>query len=120
MIITIDNIKALASEGLVYSDTPSFKEHRIRILKTDCYFRMTSGDVIRIKRGFEWDEASVPVLFRFAFPKSGKYAFSALLHDALYYQTQVTRSEADREFYEWMKATINPVQAYLRYQFVKA
>lgn len=118
-MITLDNIRKLAIAGQVYADTPSFKEHRIRILTNDVVFQTTYGAKIMIMKGFEWDEASVPWYFRFAFPKSGKYAFAALLHDALYYQTTVTREVADREFYEWMKVTINTNQARLRYQFVK-
>lgn len=118
-MITLQNVKQRALDGNVYADTPSYYETRIRILKTDVLYETSYGVTVLIKAGFEWDEASVPWLFRFAFPKSGKYAFSALLHDALYYETKVTQKQADDEFYKWMKVTINPVQAWLRYKFVR-
>jgi len=119
MIITLETIKELAQRREVYTDTPCFEHRGIRILTQDVRFLTSTGQEVHIRKGFEWDEASVPYGLRAIFPKSGKYAFSALLHDALYYMTQGTQEQADYEFYLWMLATINPQQAWFRYKAVQ-
>ena len=106
--------------GRIYADEPSYIEDNIRILRTDVAFQFSDTEYIEIYAGFEWDEASVPYLLQWAYPKSGKYAPSALIHDALYYLRYKSRAYADRVFYEWMKATINRDQAIIRYLFVRA
>jgi len=118
-VITIQNIKLHASNGSVYVDTPSYYEAHIRILKSDVTFALSTGELLTIKAGFEWDEVSVPFLLQWAFPKSGKYAYSAMVHDALYYALYKSQKYADDEFKVWMDATINKNQSLLRWSFVR-
>lgn len=106
--------------GSIYADEPSYTDHGIRVLRTPVKFRVSEKLSVTIQPGFEWDEASVPYLLQWAYPKSGKYAISAMLHDALYYRRYKSRKFADVVFYQWMKATINRDQAVMRYLFVRA
>ena len=118
--ITLKNIKSLVeSNVLLYSDTPSFWEPKIRILTSDIKFLLSDGKTLYIKKGFEWDEVSVPYIFQWVFPKSGKYAISALVHDALYYAQYKSQKFADNEFKKWMDVTINPNQSFIRWLFVR-
>jgi hypothetical protein len=111
----------LAMTASVYVDTPSYYEPRIRILKEDVKFLLSTGELLTIKAGFEWDEVSVPYLLQWAFPKSGKYAYSAMVHDALYYASYKSQKFADDEFRKWMEATANisTNQRWLRWVFVR-
>ena len=111
----------LAMTANVYVDTPSYYEPRIRILKEDVKFLLSTGELLTIKAGFEWDEQSVPYLLQWAFPKSGKYAYSAMVHDALYYASHHSQKFADDEFKKWMDATgsISANQSWLRWAFVR-
>jgi hypothetical protein len=118
--ITLDNIKSLVeSNTLLYSDAPSFLNPKIRVLTSNIRFLLSDGKTLSIKKGFEWDEVTVPYIFQWAFPKSGKYAVSALVHDALYYKIYNSQKFADDEFKKWMDATINPKQSWLRWLFVR-
>lgn len=119
--ITLFSLKTYASEAAVYVDTPSYLEAHIRILKKDVNFVLSTGELLTIKAGFEWDEQSVPYLLQWAFPKSGKYAYSALVHDALYYASHNSQKFADHEFKRWMDATGNiaPKQSWFRWAFVR-
>jgi hypothetical protein len=119
--INLYNLTMLAMTANVYVDTPSYYEPRIRILKEDVNFLLSTGELLTIKAGFEWDEVSVPYLLQWAFPKSGKYAYSAMVHDALYYALHHSQKFADDEFKKWMDATgnINVNQSWLRWAFVR-
>ena len=119
-MITSDNILFLAQYSEVYTDTPSYWDYRIRVLTEAVTFRLSNGRIMTIEKGFEWDEASIPWLFSWAFPKSGKYAFSALVHDALYYAKYDSQLFADNEFHFWMQATnISNLQILWRYRMVR-
>jgi hypothetical protein len=119
--VNLYNLTMLAMTANVYVDTPSYYEPRIRILKEDVKFLLSTGELLTIKAGFEWDEVSVPYLLQWAFPKSGKYAYSAMVHDALYYASHRSQKFADDEFKKWMNATgsINENQSWLRWAFVR-
>ena len=81
---------------------------------------LSNGQILTIEPGFEWDEASIPFLLRGIFSKSGKYAVSSLVHDALYYLTVHDREFVEQEFIRWMKATdVNKFQIFCRYWGVK-
>ena len=106
---------------MVYSDTPNYWDYRIRVLTEAVTFKLSNGRILTIERGFEWDEASIPWGFSWAFPKSGKYAFAALVHDALYYAKYDSQKFADREFRYWMEATLNSkLQTFVRFAMVRA
>lgn len=118
-MITRENIKWMAQRNAVYVDTPSYADYRIRVIKQQVRFLLSTGEVLTIHPGFEWDEASVPFILMWAFPKSGKYAASALIHDALYYSTYKSQRFADDEFKYWMDVMINKNQSRLRWAFVR-
>lgn len=119
--LTFWNLSQRAAAASVYVDTPSYYELSIRILKEDVKFLLSTGELLTIKAGFEWDEVSVPYLLEWAFPKSGKYAYSAMVHDALYYAAHKSQKFADDEFKKWMDATvsINKKQTLIRWAFVR-
>lgn len=117
--VRLDNVRLLASNAAVYYDTPSFYEQHIRILKSKVIFILSTGEELTIDEGFEWDEVSVPYLLQWAFPKSGKYAVSAMVHDALYYSMHKSQKFADDEFKRWMDVMINKNQSLIRWAFVR-
>jgi hypothetical protein len=121
MVVTLKNVYDLAKAGLVYSDTPLFTEEgELRRITTTVTFILSNGQILTIDRGFEWDEASIPFLLRGIFSKSGKYAVSSLVHDALYYLTVHDREFVEKEFIKWMKATeLSDFQIFCRYWGVK-
>ena len=90
--ITFENLKRFAKRAAVYKDTPSYYEPHIRILKEGVTFWLSNDELLSIKAGFEWDEVSVPYGLQWAFPKSGKYAYSALVHDAFITQPIIRKS----------------------------
>jgi hypothetical protein len=103
--IGLSSVYDLARDGMVYSDTPVFnRSGKFRMLTSDVKFELSNGKYLVIKRGFKWDENSIPYVFQWAFPKSGIYAVPALIHDALYYLTSGDRDFADMEFCIWMCA----------------
>jgi hypothetical protein len=54
------------------------------ILEQDWYVELFTGDIIRIPKGFVFDGASIPKLFRFALSPTGILFFPAILHDYAY------------------------------------
>ncbi len=121
MVVTLKNALDLSKAALVYSDTPLYtREGKYRRVTTTVTFVLSNGEILTIERGFEWDEASIPVLLRPFFPKSGVYATSSLLHDALYYLTEHEKKFVEKEFKLWMEATkISKFQIFCRYWGVK-
>lgn len=116
-MITLSNVYEKAKKNLVYCDTPIYsKKGEYRKLCSDVIFELSDKRILHIKKGFIWDENSIPLLLQFLFPKSGKYAVAALVHDALYYKTETTQFFADNEFKIWMKALkISEFQIKFRY-----
>jgi hypothetical protein len=49
-----------------------------------------------VPSGFVTDLASVPRLYWSILPKTGKYAYAAIVHDFLYWTQKTTRAEADQ------------------------
>ena len=104
-MITLTNVIDRARKCQVYADTAMYtNDGKYRFLTSDVIFELSDKRILHIKRGFVWDENSIPWLLQPLFPKSGKYAVAALVHDALYYKTETTRDFADKEFKIWMKA----------------
>lgn len=50
---------------------------------------------VHVPRGFVTDLASVPRMLWSIFPKTGRYAYAAIVHDYLYWTQDRTRDEAD-------------------------
>jgi hypothetical protein len=109
MVITLENVLELAKAGNVYSDTALYTdEGKFRMLKEDVTFLLPDGKLLHIQKGMIWDENSIPWFLQWLFPKSGKYAPPALVHDALYYDTTTSQEYADnvyRQFLEAVKAS---------------
>ena len=120
MIISNENILEEAGKGMVYADYPSITNHRVRILATGINIQYSFGTLVNVKSGFQWDEASVPWIISFMFPKSGKYAYPALPHDVAYYGKFCTREQADKEFLKYSLIVSNKFQSYARYIGVRA
>lgn len=120
-LITLTNVLQLAKKADVFLESPMYtKDGKYKVLKEDVQFLLSNSKVLIIKKGFYWDENSIPWLFQFIFPKSGIYAVPALVHDALYYNTTPTQKFADDEFKIWMKALdITPFQIKFRYTIVR-
>lgn len=115
-ILTHANVRQLANAGEVYSDYPDPNNHRRRILATGVLIEYSFGVRARVSPGFNWDEASVPWILQWAFPKSGKHAYPALPHDVAYYAKFCTRKQADVEFLLYaLNMGTRPLVAYLRY-----
>lgn len=102
---TLSTIYASVNKGKVYSDYPMADARgKYRILDEPIAFKLSSGKLLLISEGFEWDENSIPFIFQPLFPKSGIYAVPALIHDALYYLTEGEQKAADMEYGIWMCA----------------
>jgi len=121
MIQTLDNILENAVNMTVFMETPIVdKSNKLKALRDTVTFKLSDGTLISIKEGFIWDEASIPWILQWAFPKSGIYAFSSLLHDALYYSVYKSQKFADKEFELWMKSfNIKKWQRLFRYYAVR-
>lgn len=55
-------------------------------------------DPVVVPKGFVTDLASIPQPFWRWLPRTGRYAYAAIVHDYLYWIQTVPRSEADRIF----------------------
>lgn len=119
--MTLYNIQEKLLNGAIYSDYPVYsKSGKYRKLNTDIIFNLSNGQYLTIHRGFTWDENSIPWILQPFFHKSGMYAASALVHDALYYLTIHERKWVEDEFRRWMIATgVSKRQVFFRYWAVK-
>jgi hypothetical protein len=105
-MITLYNILDSFKSGDMYSDSPVYsKTGKFRSLSNDITVQLSNNQTLTIKSGFVWDENSIPWILQPFFPKSGLYAPSALIHDALYYLTAHDKSWVEREYVKWMLAT---------------
>lgn len=59
--------------------------------------------IIKIKKGFVTDFASVPRFFWRILPPTGKYNVAAIVHDYLYMTGEVSKESADKIFLILMK-----------------
>lgn len=120
-MITYLNIQDRLIKNNLYCDTPVYsRKGRYRKLCTEVTFVLGTGQYMTIKPGFTWDENSIPWVLQPFFPKSGMYAASALVHDALYYLTAHSRIWVEDEFRRWMRATGIPRnQIFFRYWAVR-
>lgn len=122
MVLTKDNILSVIMNNEEFVECPYYaRKCRQKVLKSKVEVILSDGNQLTISEGFVWDEASVPYIFQWAFPKSGKYAFSALIHDALYYLAYKDNQKfCDKELRYWMEATnISKFQVFFRYLAVR-
>lgn len=66
---------------------------------------LTNGDIIKIKKGYETDLASVPRFLWSIIPPFGEYTFAAIIHDYMYDNGLYSKSFADKEFLYIMRAS---------------
>lgn len=83
------------------------KKISARIWETERAFEYRVGsedsdEVIKVRKGFQTDFASVPRIFWTIFPPDGLYTQAAVLHDYLYYTQMYSRRKSDYIFYEAM------------------
>ena len=81
------------------------------------------GYEITVYKGFIFDGASIPKLFRglIGSPFTGKYTVAALVHDALYASEALERQEADEIFLDLMKEYgVGYLKRYTMYWAVRA
>lgn len=69
--------------------------------------------IVRVKKGFKTDLASIPRVLWRVLPPVGKYDAAAVVHDWLYQNNGCTRKQADDVLYEAMHAL--GVSAWQRY-----
>ncbi len=78
-------------------------------LQTPLIYYAADGREFHIPAGFKTDLASVPQilpgLFRLLFRDELHTALAAVLHDRLYWEGSLSRSEADALFYEALRVT---------------
>jgi hypothetical protein len=73
---------------------------------------------VRVPQGFCTDLTSVPQLFWSLLPKTGRYAYAAIVHDYLYWTQSTTRATADNILYSAMAAI--DVRSYTRWTIYSA
>jgi len=74
------------------------------LLLTPLIYRTHAKRLYSVPAGFVTDFASIPRALWWRYPKSGKWNRAAVLHDYLYVHNGVSRLDADRLFYEALKA----------------
>jgi len=67
-----------------------------------CAYRTRTGYVVVIPEDFETDLASTPRILWPLFPPFGRHTDAAILHDYLYHSQELSRADADLEFYQEM------------------
>lgn len=73
-----------------------------------------------IPAGFRTDFASIPRIFNNIFPKTGRYGKPAVNHDHRYFTGDISRREADIEFYRAMLSQeVKKWKAWLFYKAVR-
>jgi hypothetical protein len=75
---------------------------------------------VTVPRGFCTDLASIPRIFWSLLPRTGRYAYGAIVHDYLYWVQTNTRKEADRIFHTGMRdAGVKRFTAFVMYAAVR-
>jgi hypothetical protein len=96
--------------------------YKFRVIEAFEYYvdERTSGEKIKVQKGFTTDFASVPRAFWSIFPPHGKYAKAAVIHDWMYKNAYKNKEFADKTFYEAMLVLgVNKKTAWIMYNFVK-
>jgi hypothetical protein len=123
-LISLDNCRnELEKGGVIQKERLywSYEKHKQYVLLKDIQLQLSNGDVILIRKGFQWDLSSVPRLFWWALPPDGDFEISAVVHDALYqYHDNIdaitfiyrkdknfdySRYFADSEMFKWAKVS---------------
>ena len=84
---------------------------KVNIIKEDVFILLEDVTVevlgyrIRVKKGFDFDGASIPQALWSVYgnPLSGKFRIAALVHDALYASAELPREVDDAIFVDLMK-----------------
>jgi len=79
-----------------------------------------SGFVIEVPTGFMTDFASVPWMFWWLIPPTGRYGKACVIHDFMLKNAWATKKVADAIFYEAMLVLgVGKAKAYLMYTAVR-
>lgn len=127
-VISLDNI-----ESILQTENPIIKSrvygsnniNRYKLINP-ISVKLTTGQIIHIHSGFEWDLASSPrILWAIIVPDSdAEIAF--LIHDYLYKYNVLPRKQCDDEMLTWSNVTngtikwsLRKIDNYLRYYAVR-
>lgn len=101
---------------------------KVNIIKEDTFILLEDvkvsslGYSIRVKRGFDFDGASIPKAFWSVIgnPLTGDYKIAALIHDALYSSQELPKELCDNIFLEIMRLHgVGYIKRYSMYNAVK-
>lgn len=75
---------------------------------------------VQVPEGFITDLASIPQVFWSLLPKTGRYAYAAIIHDYLYWYQPITKEAADNILFTAMEdSDVNTITKYAIYEAVK-
>jgi Protein of unknown function (DUF1353) len=102
-IAEFERLKALGGRPLLVRKPKilAFGDWDYFYLEGELGWRANSGQAhapVTVPRGFVSDLASVPRIFWSILPKTGRYAYAAIVHDYLYWEQKLSREEADAVF----------------------
>ncbi|MFK5981459.1 MAG: DUF1353 domain-containing protein [Flavobacteriaceae bacterium] len=101
---TLDNIYELSKLNNPVKRSKVIDKKGVYILLEDVMVQISNGDIINIKKGFEWDLASVPQFVQNIIRESGDDDIAYLIHDYLYVNKPYSRKFSDQEMLKWAKA----------------
>jgi len=80
---------------------------------------LTDGSILRVRKGFKTDLASIPRIFWVFFPPFGEYNEASIVHDYMY-KKKYPRRFADIQFLYFMKQSkVGLINRYLFYFIVR-
>lgn len=132
MIFSLKNINGFLryvknpiEKSRIHGTTKTIKYKLLRSIS----IKLSNKMIIKIEKGFIWDDASVPKFLQCFMSTVNDAEIAYLIHDYLYenrYELGISKSFADKEMYLWCKATNNTknwsfkrIDNYLRYLAVK-
>ena len=121
MEISLKNIKSVVTNNdFELPLTPVIGTKNVFRLTQNIKIELSDGEIFLLKRGWEYDGASVPWIFQPLFPKWGEHSYSSLVHDMLYFTHYKSRKFADKEHYLWGKTIgVKPLDNNIRYAFLR-
>lgn len=119
MIISQKNIREEAENGFL-ALIPKLKDQNIFILDRDITVELSDNTIVVLRKGWEYDGASVPYIFQWAFPKFGIYSYNSLIHDICYFNHIKSRKFADKQHFIFGKAIgVKKLDNNIRYVFLR-
>ena len=94
--MTIENEHGSFANNVILEDLDDGNIWKLHSPLVFVYNADNNPVIIRVPKGFRTDLASVPWVFRWLFPKHGKYTRAAVLHDYLYSISYKKRKKCDK------------------------